>query len=135
MNRFRHTLLKFNHGVEIGAMLAYFGHYKRTKDPQVLKIALQEQEHKEQIESILKWYGMTPTRLFDVPFTLVGNLIFSLCQISPLWTLDFVAKTMEIFAIFNYRKLSTLYPMFWNHFYQMAKTEEEHKKYFSRSKP
>ena len=32
----KHFLLKFNHGVEIGAYLAYIGHFKRTNEARMV---------------------------------------------------------------------------------------------------
>jgi rubrerythrin len=129
----KHLLIKFNHGVEIGARLAYLGHYERTKDPLILKIADEEREHMIFLENILSMLGEKPTWLFDLPFTVVGKTVGWLCKFAPIFTLDFVARTMELFAIINYDYLARLYPDLEVHFSTMALVEEKHKEYFTRA--
>ncbi|HVN97777.1 MAG TPA: hypothetical protein VMT62_15210, partial [Syntrophorhabdaceae bacterium] len=106
----KHLLLKFNYGVEIGAMLAYMGHYEATHDAKILGIANDEYEHQEIIKFILKGYGTKPFFLFNWFFYAVGNLIRLACRVSPRFLMNFIARSMEIFAVFNYRRLAKMYP-------------------------
>ncbi len=130
----KHFLLKFNHGVEIGAMLAYIGHYFRTEDERVWEIAMEEVRHPKTLEHILKEYDQKPSKLIDKSFGLVGTVIKYLCKICPIWSLDLVARSMELFAVFNYRRLEKIYPKHANTFWAMALAEEQHGKYFARKK-
>lgn len=126
----KHFLLKFNHGVEIGANLAYLGHYRRTLDQKVLDIAQDEVEHMKILENILSSYGEKNSAIIDCLFSIVGYSIYWACQISPKFALNFVASSMEIFAIGNYGYLSIVYPDLSATFQEMAKKEFEHRKYF-----
>ena len=130
----RHVLLRFNYGVEIGARLAYLGHFKVTGDPKVLQISKEEKEHGLAIEWVLSQYGLKPFFLFNWFFYVVGNLIRIACHISPRAMLDWVASTMELFAVFNYRLLAKYYPDFREMFLFMAEEEDLHRKYFKESK-
>lgn len=130
----KHFLLKFNHGVEIGARLAYLGHYDATGDRKIKKIASEEFEHREVLRQILAYYGETPSRIINFLFTFVGSTIGNLCLFCPFFMLDFVARTMETFAVINYSYLATLYPDYSSTFREMAKTELAHETYFKRRK-
>lgn len=130
----RHILLRFNYAVEIGANLAYMGHYYVTKDKEILKIANEELNHKRTCENILKVYKLKPFWGFNLLFIIIGNIIQKLCRISPKKLLNLVAKSMEIFAIFNYNKMALLYPEYKNIFTEMSNAEKRHKNYFERLK-
>lgn len=126
----KHFYLKFNHGVEIGARLAYIGHYKRTKDPNILAIANDELKHQIALGLLLKILGEKPSGVIDGFFYVVGSSISFLCKFLPKPLLNFVASSMEVFAIFSYKRLAKQYV---NHnitFLNMAKRELEHKAYF-----
>lgn len=129
-----HLMLKFNHGVEIGARLAYVGHYFRTGDKQVLEIAKEEMSHQNYIQAVLNEYGQRPSILIDLSFILIGTFISLMCRISPIFMLNWVAKTMEVFAVFSYTKLARKYPAFDTVFLEMAKAELRHEEYFRGAK-
>lgn len=126
----KHFVLKFNHGVEIGANLAYIGHWNRTKDEKIFNIAIDEEKHQIHLEDILKNFNETPSKIIDVIFSFIGQVIMVLCAICPIWSLNLVARTMEMFAIYNYGKLALKYPEYKELFLEMQKTEELHKEYF-----
>lgn len=125
-------LLKFNHGVEIGARLAYLGHYKRTNDINIKKIADDELEHRTVIKTVLNKYNKDSSLLIDGIFYIIGNIIKYTCLVSPLSLLNFVARILERFAVFNYKKISKLFPEETELFLDMAKVELEHDIYFSK---
>lgn len=125
-----HLIIKFTHGVEVGARLAYLGHYNRTKDENVRKIANDELEHQARLLEILYHYKTQPSELIDTFFFIVGSTIRFLCNYSPLFLLNKVASIMEIFAIVNYDYLATIYPEFSESFLEMEEKELEHKYYF-----
>jgi rubrerythrin len=126
----KHFFLKFNYGVEIGAFLAYRGHYRRTKDPRIKEIAIDEIEHKSNLFNMLYVLNEKPSEIINLIFTVVGTFIEKACLVSPVWMLNFVARSMEVFAIFNYRRLSKVYPEFQSTLLEMAEAEERHKLYF-----
>lgn len=126
----KHFLLKFNHGVEIGARLAYLGHYERTKLEKIKSIAYDELIHKNQLVMVLKHYNEEPNPIIDAIFWSIGNIIGWLCKYCPKWSLNLVARSMELFAIFNYRKLADQYPVWQMTFLRMAISEKDHEEYF-----
>jgi rubrerythrin len=130
----KHFFLKFNHGVEIGARLAYIGHFERTKDPKIQHIIYDEEMHKIQLEIILSEYGEVPSKLIDGAFTFIGSTIRRSCKHCPIWSLDLVARLMEGFAVVNYVRLSKLYPKHRDTFGFMAMVEENHGRYFRNKK-
>lgn len=126
----KHFYLKFNHGVEIGARLAYIGHYKRNRDEHILRIAEEELRHQTVLALMLRQYGEKPSTVIDSFFWVVGSCISVLCKIFPEFMLNLVASLMEKFAIFSYRKLAVTYPNFTYTFLKMALAEESHDEYF-----
>lgn len=128
----RFWLLRFNHGVEIGARLAYLGHYTRTGDKEILGIANEELEHRETLVDIMSYYDIKSSGVIDGFFKIIGGMIQKLCGIAPLWSLDWIARLMEAFAVFNYFKLSQLFPRYRNQLWMMAQAEKRHQLYFSQ---
>lgn len=130
----KHFLIKFNHGVEIGATLAHIGHYFRTKDDQVWNIMIEEMSHGRTLKCILKELEDKLSKFIDNCFKIIGNTIKILCRVCPIWSLNFIARSMEFFAVFNYGKLAKLYPDYAHTFISMATAEERHGNYFARKK-
>lgn len=126
----KHALIKFNYGVEIGAHKAYLGHYDRTKDANVFDIAQDEVEHRAILGDILEELGEKPSKFFNVPFGIIGEVIKRLCAYSPRFMLNFVARSMEFFAVVNYIELAKRYPKYRIQFVKMATREHEHGEYF-----
>lgn len=126
----KHFLLKFNHGVEIGARYAYLGHHQRTQDPRILEIANEEYEHQKVLALILFELGSHPSFLINLWFFSVGNVIRFLCLISPKEWLNYVAEALELFAVSSYESLGRRYPDFAHHFRALAQKEAEHEQYF-----
>jgi demethoxyubiquinone hydroxylase (CLK1/Coq7/Cat5 family) len=127
----KHLLVKFNHGVEIGAYMAYRGHYRRTKDNKVHMISHDELEHRATLKRLLAFYGCKPSWIINGFFWIVGSLIYVACQVSPRFMLDFIARVMEVFAVFSYTKLAIRYPGNSVSFLKMAETEKDHQEYFT----
>ena len=61
-------MIKFNYGVELGAYLAYLGHYNRTGNIDVLFIAWDEHEHRKKLGEILDSLEERPSKLIDFGF-------------------------------------------------------------------
>lgn len=129
---FTHIPLRFNYAVEIGAYLAYRGHYKKTGDISIRHIAREELKHRCLIRRVLKDHNAKPFWLFNWIFKVIGSVIETLCIISPVFLLDYVAQSMELFAIVNYKFLMEIYPDYDMIFREIIKSEENHKRYFSR---
>lgn len=123
--------LRFCYAVEIGAYLAYVGHYKKSKDSVVKKIKRQELEHMVHIKTILRDANKKPYMPFNIFFFLIGSTIKYLCAISPLLILDGIAQIMEVFNIISYDILVNRFPEYKGIFNKMEKQESEHEKYFS----
>ncbi len=130
----KHIMLKFNHGVELGAFLAYKGHFKRTAEASVHSIMLEELEHRDTIRSILLSLKDKPFPPFDAFFFVVGHIIMALCRVAPIWSLDLVARIMEAFAVFNHSKLAKVYPEHSTTFINMVNAELRHQYYFTEKK-
>lgn len=129
----KHFLLKFNHGVEIGAYLAYVGHFKRTGELGIHKIIQDELDHRYKLRTVLQHHGETPNQIINFCFTVIGFSIQFLCKFMPIWSLDFVARIMELFAIVNYNNLKNMYPQYYPMWAEMANCEERHGHYFKRT--
>jgi hypothetical protein len=127
----KHVLLQFNYGVEIGARLAYLGHFRATGDINVLDIAEDEFHHRCQLRAILAGYGKKPSRLINSCFYLIGKIVQVLCPFTPEFLLNYVATCLEIFAIFSYTRLAKVFPEHAVTLNEMAATEERHRQYFS----
>lgn len=126
----KHFLLKFNHGVEIGAFNAYIGHARRTGNPKIFSIARDELYHREGLKFMLNELGDSPSKVIDFAFLAIGKTIGFCCKFFPLWSLNLVARTMELFAIFNYEKLALKYPQYSDSFLKMVENERDHEEYF-----
>lgn len=126
----KHFLLKFNVGVETGAYLAYLGHFNRTGEPGIHRIMREEQQHKNTLLDFLEELGEEPSLPIVFFFLAVGSVIKFMCSFMPLWSLNFVARTMELFAVFSYKKIADLYPSYSRYFMEMAETEQRHEEYF-----
>ena len=123
-------MLKFTYGVEIGAHLAYLGHYGRTKDLNISNISKEEKQHQEIIVTILREHGTTTNFFINSIFWIIGTIIRYLCYISPVFLLNRVATALEIFAVYSYKDLSIKFPKNKALLLEMGRTEEEHIKYF-----
>ena len=126
----KHWGLKFNHGVEIGARLAYLGHYKVTGNKKILAIANEELKHREFLEKTLRTRLSNTNKSIDMMFTIIGTMIQKLCYISPKWSLNLIARVLEMVAVISYTKLATKYPDIEQKLLQMANNEAEHERYF-----
>lgn len=127
-------MLKFTYGVEVGAHLAYLGHYTRTKDLKVLSIAYDEDLHKKQIAIILRNHKTKPSLLINSVFFIIGNIVRYLCYISPKFLLNKVATTLELFAVFSYKELAKRFPDYKKVLEEMEETEQAHANYFTLGK-
>jgi demethoxyubiquinone hydroxylase (CLK1/Coq7/Cat5 family) len=124
-------LLKFCYAVEIGAYLAYVGHYKVTSDKQVKLISKDELGHMVQLQRIMTQRNTNPSFLFNVIFYVLGKCIQKTCLITPRFLLNKVAKVMELFNIFSYSRMAKLLPEYSSVFQEMELNETQHSNYFT----
>lgn len=117
--------------MEIGAQLAYEGHYKVTKDKHVKKISEDEIRHQMILLDMLRERKSSPNHLLNLLFIIIGNIIKELCSYFPKFMLNKVANIMELFNIFSYSQMAKIFPEYRETFLEMQKNEEEHSKYFA----
>ena len=130
MDKLTLFLVKFNHAIELGAFRAYNGHYARTGDDRIKSIAHDELEHRIILDHIIYQSGSKPSRFLNWLIGGIGNIVGRFCKYAPLWSLDFVAKTLEIFAVYSYTKLADRCEKYRPEFLEMAETEKKHEEYF-----
>lgn len=127
----RFLLLKFCYAVEIGAYLAYVGHYKASKDSVIKSIKRDELVHMVNIRKVLVCYSHAPNLVFNLAFFMIGSIIKVLCSVTPLVLLDGVAQIMEVFNIISYDLMAKLFPEHKEIFNDMEESEREHEIYLS----
>lgn len=126
----RELLLKFCYGVEIGAYLAYQGHYAATGDKNVRRIAREELKHMVMIRHILNCYHHQPNKYINFFFLVVGHTVRVMCKVTPKPMLSLVAGILEKFNVVSYSKMAEYYPLFKDEFAEMQANEQEHEDYF-----
>lgn len=127
--------LKFCYAVEIGAYLAYKGHYAKSKDPYIKTIMGNELSHMINVKTILASYSSKPLWIFNLFFLLLGHTIRLLCKVSPVSLLDYVAQVMEVFNVVNYKYLANKFPSYSCLLLRMSTNEKYHNVYFELKKP
>lgn len=124
-------LLKLSYAIEIGAHLAYVGHYGVTKDPNVKRIARDELKHMVYLKWMLAYYKKKPSFILNAMFFMVGTCIKYTCYVTPPPLLNKVACLMEKFNVYNYGKMIEIFPHFTVPLWEMEESEKEHEKYFA----
>lgn len=128
-------LLKLAYAIEIGAYLAYVGHYHKSRNLKVKLIAMEELRHMIYLKQILLDFNTYPSFCLSLGFFAIGSVIRHLCKITPLRLLNLVAGSLEILNVINYNYLSKLFPGYESTFAEMAAAEKNHEEYFMRSIP
>jgi len=123
-------MLKIFYAIEIGAYLAYMGHYKVSGDKEVRRIAREELRHMIVLKRLLKHYKQKPDSRFNGVFFVIGTTIRHLCRIFPGKALNIVAAFLERINVVNYRYAAKKFPHFAFVFDAMQENEEEHERYF-----
>lgn len=103
----------------------------RTDEDGVLIIAEEEQEHRQILRDILATLNDKPSDLIDDVFLIIGSTVCVMCLVSPRWALNWVARIMEAFAVFNYGFLARHYPQWRTVFEVMGRIEKAHGVYFT----
>lgn len=131
MNVLTKLVLKYMAAVEIGAYLAYMGHYRRTKDENILLIAFDELEHLNELYRILKSQNSDKSHVLNSIMEFIGTTTGKLCQVCPIWSLNWVASLLEKINVLNYGTVAKLYPTEKKTFLRLLEAEREHDRYFS----
>jgi hypothetical protein len=126
-------MLKLSFAIEIGAYLAYTGHFSVSKDPEVKRIAREELRHMVYLKWMLNYYKSKPSLILNAGFLIVGTTIKYLCYITPKPMLNYVACIMEKINVYNYNNMANIFPHFYPTFWKMEESEREHERYFKTS--
>lgn len=122
--------LQLNHGIEIGAALAYKGHYERTKDIMIKHIMIDELYHQIELLIILKHYKSRPCKIINSIFFIIGHIIKYLCKFNNERLMNKIAQFLEVFAVWSYSKLSHRYKSARVVLERMGRKELKHENYF-----
>lgn len=132
-------LLKLSHGVEIGAIKAYQGHWNSViaikERAKIRAIQFEELRHKEDIEEFLRDLGSKSNDFIDLSFEVIGTIMGTLCYFTGRRLPNLAAGMIEIMGVVNYKIVAKEATNCRKHtmataLLEMAKTEEEHRKYF-----
>jgi len=126
----RLKMLKLFYAIEIGAYLAYKGHYEASGNVEIRRISKEELKHMILLKNILDMYGETPNIILNVIFLVIGYNIRLLCKIIPKFLLNRVAESLEVINVINYEYAAKQFPIFKDTFIEMQENEKEHEMYF-----
>lgn len=133
-------MLRKAHSGELAAYHAYEGHWKSVSDlaqqKKIQKIQEEELEHRKIVANMLKYLESRPSLTRDTIFMVFGHALGFLCHYTGWFLPMKVALLIEEIGVVSYWdmldcSLMEGHPELTMTFLAMAKTEEEHKKYFS----
>jgi len=133
--------LKKAHAIEIGAYQAYKGHADSTKDDLIKRKikAIQHDEfvHRMEVGAMLHDLGEKSNVFLDIILWCIGSSISAACHVMGARAAAWGAKIMEIMGSSVYWKLARTatdsgHQELHAKFCEMARTEEEHEKYFAK---
>lgn len=132
-------LLKFSHGVEVGAWNAYKGHRESLTDKDEIETIafIQEEElgHQINLEYFLEDLNSSISPTIDFIFKMVGKLMGFLCKVLGHRLPMRGAGMIETLGVINYRIVANEarkcgFERMAQVLDEMGATEIEHKKYF-----
>jgi len=132
-------LLRKAYSGELGAALAYNGHWRSLKDPvevlEIQKIEQDEWAHRKRIGEMLSEMGSGPKRFKDSCILILGNGLKYLCFVSGWYLPMYVAGWLEARNVVEYEVAANLakeagYPQYTGDLKEMAEAEREHELYF-----
>lgn len=132
-------MLQWAHAVEIGAFYAYEGHWRSLPNDSVPQntikaIQIDEKNHKEALEVMLKSLNAKPSKLQDAMLWCIGRFISASCYFIGYKAAMFGAKIMEIMGSKIYWKLAiestnSGHQEFHSELCSMARMEEDHERF------
>jgi len=132
-------LLQQAYAIEIGAYEAYEGHWRSLKLPQersqIQAIQLEELEHRENLDRMLKELKAEPNRAYNFMLLVIGKTISFGCKIMGYRLAMWGAGIMEKLGGFTYKQLAREardegYPWMACDLDDMQAAEERHEKFF-----
>jgi len=132
-------LLKKAYSAEKAAAYAYQGHAGSVRNP-LEKIAIRQIEedewnHRSEVLSIMKYYGIEPSRWYELRYAVIGKLISASCYIIGWFMPFFFAGKLESGNVCEYFKAKHYFNALGIHefdqvLYDMGIKEKEHEVYF-----
>lgn len=124
-------LLQTAHAGESAAIVAYIGHYFRTRDLKINKMIQDELYHRDVLLYMLEEFDKKPSYFKDMYMIFIGIIVFLSCFLLPIKYLNKGASLIEKFGAGNYEKLSKLslelgHKDISNLFREFEETEKQH---------
>jgi demethoxyubiquinone hydroxylase (CLK1/Coq7/Cat5 family) len=132
-------LLRKAYSGELGAALAYNGHWRSLKDPreiaEIKQIEQDELEHRKLIGEMLEELGSGPKFFTDKMIWILGNGLKYLCFIAGYHLPMAVAAWLEARNVVEYKDAARLalkaqLPQYIKDLNEMSQAEHEHELYF-----
>jgi len=132
-------LLQQAYAIEIGAFEAYEGHWRSLKTPQerglIQAIQLEEVEHRENVERMLKELGAKPNRFYNAILYVIGKSISIGCRFMGYRLAMWGAGIMEKLGGACYKRIAREardegYPAMAVDLDEMQAAEERHETFF-----
>ncbi len=135
------ALLQLAHSGELGASLAYNGHWRSVRDPieqrEIQRIEQEELGHRAEVRQMLDELGAQPERARELKMRLIGRTIALLCRIGGWFIPMYGAGRLESGNVGEYERAARLATRADHHHFVesllvMAEVEWDHERYFRR---
>lgn len=132
-------LLQRAYSAEKAAALAYIGHAGSLRNPAtraaVKQIEDDEWAHREHVLTIMRQYGIPPSRFYEVKYALIGKVIAGSCHVIGWFMPIFFAGKLESGNVCEYFVMLHHFHSLGIHghdaiLYEMGIKEKEHEVYF-----
>jgi hypothetical protein len=132
-------LMKKAYSAEKAAAYAYIGHARSVKKKEekiaIRQIELDEWNHREQVLQMMNYYGIQPSKWYEIRFAIIGRLISASCHIIGWFMPYFFAGKLESGNVCEYFRMMQFFNGLGIHkwdvdLYEMGMKEKEHEVYF-----
>lgn len=132
-------LLKRAYSAEKAAAFAYQGHAGSVKDPQekaaIRQIELDEWNHRQEVLTIMKQYGIPVSRKYELRFHIIGKIISASCYVIGWFMPFYFAGKLESGNVCEYFRMMQYFHELGitehnKTLYEMGIKEKEHEAYF-----
>lgn len=133
------NLLRQAYSAEKAAAFAYQGHAGAVKDAlektAIRQIEIDEWNHRSEVLSIMKTYGIAPSRWYEVRFHVIGKVISASCYVIGWFMPFYFAGRLESGNVCEYFRMKQLFNQLGINahdvlLYEMGMKEKEHEAYF-----
>ena len=133
------NLLKKAYSAEKAAAFAYQGHAgsvrSKTEKIAIRQIEEDEWNHRREVLEIMNYYGIAPSRWYEVKFAFIGKFISGSCYVIGWFMPFFFAGKLESGNVCEYFRAKQLFNSIGIHqwdqvLYDMGIKEKEHEIYF-----